>query len=39
MPPLPWRTKTQPDPALPVTWDEAMERLMSSAATPGPGAP
>ena len=25
--------------ALPVTWDEAIERLMSSAAIPGPGAP
>ena len=25
--------------ALPITWDEAIERLMSSAATPGPGAP
>jgi quinol monooxygenase YgiN len=25
--------------ALPVTWDEAIERMMSSAATPGPGAP
>jgi hypothetical protein len=25
--------------ALPVTWDDAIERLMSSSATPRPGAP
>jgi hypothetical protein len=25
--------------ALPTTWDEAVDRLMSSSATPGPGAP
>ena len=25
--------------ALPITWDQAIDRLMSSSATPGPGAP
>jgi quinol monooxygenase YgiN len=25
--------------ALPITWDEAIDRLMSASATPGPGAP